>query len=197
MRDTKFRWLGVPIVQVPHNLQAYQEIIWDVKPNLIIETGVKHGGSILFSASMLLLLEACGEIKNGKVIGIDIKIPVITKLTDKIRLFKGSSINQNIVAKVRRLSKDKKVLIFLDSNHSHDHVLAELNTYASLVSVGSYCIVEDTGIEDLSLFKKGSRGWSKGDNPKTAVWEFMKKNRNFVIDNKFKGHPQGFLRRVK
>ena len=200
MRDTEFRWLGVPIVQIPQNLQAYQEIIWDVKPDLIIETGVKHGGSVLFSASMLLLLEACGEIKDGKVIGVDIKLPVITKFNDKIRLFMGSSVTPSIVAKIHKLSKNKKVLVFLDSNHSHSHVLTELKAYAPLVSVGSYCIVEDTGIEDLSISmrnRKGQKGWSKGNNPKTAVWEFIKKNKDFVIDKKFKGHPQGFLKRIK
>ena len=206
-----FFWLGVPILQAPQDLQAMQEIIWEVKPNLIIETGIAWGGSIIFSASMLALLEACGEIKNGQVIGIDIDIRSHNKkailahpLANKITMFEGSSIDEEIVRKVTKLAKNKKrVLVCLDSNHTHDHVLAELRAYALLVSIGSYCIVGDTGIEDLPVGTTSDRPWGKGNNPKTAVWEFLKENNNFEIDKIIEskliltGSPDGHLKRIK
>lgn len=206
-----FFWLGVPIIQEPQDLQALQEIIWAVKPDLIIETGIAWGGSILFSASMLTLLEQCGKIKQGDVIGVDIDIRPHNKkailahpLSRKITMFEGSSIDKKIVRKVADFSKRKKrTLVCLDSNHTHDHVLAELKAYAPLVSVGSYCIVADTGVEDLPAEMTFSRPWGKGNNPKTAVIEFLRENKNFEIDKVIESKilltasPGGYLKRVK
>lgn len=206
-----FFWLGVPIIQAPQDLQAMQEIIWDIKPDLIIETGIAWGGSVIFSASMLALLEACGEIKKGDVIGIDIDIRPHNKkailahpLGKKITMFEGSSIDEKIVQKVAEIAKSKKkIFVCLDSNHTHEHVLAELRAYAPLVSVGSYFIVGDTGVEDLPAGTTLSRPWGKGNNPKTAVREFLKENKNFKIDKIIEskliltGSPDGYLKRIK
>jgi cephalosporin hydroxylase len=205
-----FFWLGVPILQAPQDLQAMQEIIWEVKPDLIIETGIAYGGSIIFSASMLALLEVCGEIEKGDVIGIDIDIRPYNKkaildhpLGNKITMFGGSSIDEEIIRKVTEFAKNKKrALVCLDSNHTHDYVLAELRAYASLVSIGSYCIVGDTGIEDLPAGTTSDRPWGKGNNPKTAVWEFLKENNNFKVDKIIEskliltGSPDGYLKRI-
>jgi cephalosporin hydroxylase len=206
-----FFWLGVPIIQAPQDLQALQEIIWKVKPDLIIETGIAWGGSIIFSASMLAILEACGSIEKGDVIGIDIDIRAHNKqaildhpLSKKITMFEGSSIDEKIVQKVAAFAKSKKrVLICLDSNHTHDHVLAELRAYAPMISVGSYCMVGDTGVEDLPEGTTSNRPWGKGNNPKTAVWEFLKENHDFEIDKTIEskliitGSPDGYLKRIK
>ncbi|MCL5030014.1 MAG: cephalosporin hydroxylase family protein [Bacteroidetes bacterium] len=206
-----FFWLGVPIIQAPQDLQAMQEIIWQVKPDLIIETGIAWGGSILFSASMLAILEVCDQIENGQVVGIDIDIRQHNKeailahpLNKKITMLEGSSIDENIITKVREFAKDKKrVMVFLDSNHTHNHVLNELRAYAPMVSVGSYFMVGDTGVEDLPVGTTINRPWGKGNNPKTAVWEFLKENKNFNIDKTIDskliltGSPDGFLKRIR
>jgi cephalosporin hydroxylase len=206
-----FFWLGVPIIQEPQDMQAVQEIIWEVKPDFIIETGIAWGGSIIFSASILALLEACGEIENGQVVGIDVDIRAHNKkailahpLSKKITMLEGSSIDGEIIKKVSDLAKTKKrVLVCLDSNHTHDHVLAELKAYAPLVSVGSYCIVGDTGVEDLPAGSTSDRPWGKGNNPKTATQEFLKKNKKFKTDETipskimFTGTPYGYLKRIK
>ena len=206
-----FFWLGVPIIQEPQGIQAMQEIIWKVKPDLIIETGIAWGGSLIFSASMLAILEACGEIDKGDVVGIDIDIRDHNKkailahpLSKKITMIEGSSIDEEIVKNVIKLARGKKrVLVCLDSNHTHDHVLAELKAYAPLVSIGSYCIVEDTGIEDSPVETTSNRPWGKGSNPKTAVWEFLKGNKDFKIDKTIEsklvltGFPDGYLKRIK
>ena len=205
-----FFWLGIPVIQLPQDLQAMQEIIWEVKPDLIVETGIAWGGSIIFSASMLALLETCGKIKKGDVIGVDVDIRSHNKsailehpLSNKITMLEGSSIDQKIIEKVTKLAKNKKkVLVCLDSNHTHSHVLAELKAYASLVSIGSYYIVGDTAVEDTPG-EIHDRPWGKGDNPKTAVREFLKKNKNFKIDKSIDskliltGSPDGFLKRIK
>ena len=212
--DTKytynFSWMGRPIIQFPQDMIALQEIIWEVKPDMIIETGIAHGGSLIFSASMLTLLEACGEIENGKVLGIDIDIREHNKkaieahpMSKKITMFQGSSIDEEMIQKVHEFAKKgKKILIILDSNHTHEHVLAELRAYACLVSIGSYCIVFDTLIEDIP---KGfyDRPWDKGNNTKTAVWEFLKENDSFTMDKDIENKilitvaPDGYLKRVK
>jgi len=187
-----------------------QEIIWKVKPDLIIETGIAWGGSLIFSASMLAVLEYCDLIENGQVLGIDIDIRSHNKeailahpLSKKITMFEGSSIDEKMINKVKAFAKNKKrIMLCLDSNHTHDHVLAELNAYAALVTQGSYCMVGDTGIEDLPDGMITDRPWGKGNNPKTAVWEFLKKNKNFIIDKTieskllFTGSPDGYLKRV-
>lgn len=204
-----FSWFGLPILQVPQDLQAKQEIIWEVKPDVIIETGVASGGSLMFSATMLAALKACGEIQNPEVIGIEINIYPENKkailehpLSRLITIIESSSVDIITVEYLHIILKRKKVLIFLDSNHTHEHVLAELRAYADLVSVGSYIVVEDTGIEDLPEGTTDNRPWGKGNNPKTAVWEFLKENKNFVIDNIDKklimtGNPSGYLKRIR
>ena len=206
-----FFWLGVPVLQAPQDLQAWQEIIWVVKPDLIIETGIAMGGSLIFNASMLAILEVCGEIEKGDVLGIDIDIRPHNKeailahpMSKKITMLEGSSIDDGIIAGAREFAKAKeRVLVCLDSNHTHEHVLAELRAYAPLVSVGSYCIVGDTGIEDLPEGTTSDRPWGKGNNPKTAVWEYLKENSNFEIDKTIDskliltGSPDGFLRKIR
>lgn len=200
-----FSWLGRPMIQLPMDAIAMQEIIWSVKPDLIIETGVAHGGSVIMSASMLQL------IGNGDVIGIDIDIRTHNRiaiethpLASRIKLIEGSSIDTNTVEKVKQLAAGKtKILVFLDSNHTHEHVLAELNAYGPLVSVDSYVVVFDTFVEDLpDDYEWTDRPWGKGNNPRTAVWEWIQKNKNFSIDKSIEDKllitsaPDGFLRRT-
>jgi cephalosporin hydroxylase len=206
-----FSWLGRPIIQFPQDMIALQEIIWEVKPDMIIETGIAHGGSLIFSASMLTLLEACGEIENGQVLGIDIDIREHNRnaieahpMSKKITMFQGSSIDEEMISKVHEFAKQgKRILVCLDSNHTHDHVFAELRAYASLVSFGSYCCVFDTVIEDMPEGSFPDRPWDKGNNPKTAVWEFLKENDDFVIDKDIENKilitvaPDGYLKRIK
>ncbi len=206
-----FLWMGRPIIQYPQDIVAMQEIIWEVKPDLIIETGIAHGGSLIFSASMLALLEACGEIEKGEVLGIDIDIRAHNKeaieahpMSKKITMFEGSSIDDEMIARVHEFAKrGKTILVCLDSNHTHAHVLAELRAYANLASVGSYCITFDTIVEDLPQNSFDNRPWGKGNNPKTAVWEFLKENDKFAIDKEVENKilitvaPDGYLKRTK
>lgn len=200
-----FSWMGRPIIQYPQDILAMQEIIWNIKPDIIIETGIAHGGSLIFYASMLELL---GE--NGLVIGIDIDIrrhnrAEIEKhpMFKRIKMIEGSSIDEAIVEKLLKIAEGKKVLVCLDSNHTHEHVLRELELYAPLVSVGSYCVVFDTIVEDMPAGSYPDRPWDKGNNPKTAVYEFLKKNDHFEIDKNIENKllitvaPDGYLRRVK
>lgn len=206
-----FSWLGRPIIQYPQDIVAMQEIIWEVKPDLIIETGIAHGGSLIFSASMLALLEISGVLKNGKVLGVDIDIREHNKVeiekhpfSNKIKMIQGSSIDEATIKQVHDYAKNfNRVLIVLDSNHTHDHVLAELNTYAPLVSKGSYCVVFDTVIEDMPDGMFSDRPWGKGNNPKTAVKEFLKIHKEFEIDKSIENKllitvaPDGYLKRVR
>ncbi len=206
-----FSWLGRPIIQYPQDILAMQEIIWDVKPDLIIETGIAHGGSLVFFASMLALLEICGEIDKGEVLGIDIDIRNHNKqaikehpMNKKITMFEGSSISNTMIAKVYEFAKrGKKILVCLDSNHTHEHVLLELNAYANLASIGSYCCVFDTLIEDMHEDSYPNRSWGVGNNPKTAVKEYLENNNNFIIDKDIENKllitvaPDGYLKRIK
>lgn len=201
-----FSWLGVPIIQLPQDVMALQEIIWDVKPDLIIETGVAHGGSLIFHASLLRLL---GGVR--KVVGIDIDIrkqnrEVIVNhlLASDIILVDGSSVADNTFEKVKDISKGfEKIMVILDSNHTHSHVFKELEMYSSLVGKGSYLVVMDTVIEDLDNDSFPRRSWGKGDNSKTAVWDFLKNNGRFEIDHFVENKlvmtacPDGFLRCIK
>lgn len=204
-----FEWLGRPIIQYPQDLVAMQEIIFRVQPDLIIETGIAHGGSLIFSAAMLELNAACGGNPNAAVLGVDIDIREHNRaailahpMSKRITMLQGSSIAPDIVAQVRAAASGKRVLICLDSNHTHDHVLAELEAYASLTSVGSYCVVFDTIIEDLPADAFPDRSWGHGANPKTAVWEFLKTHPEFEIDGAMDQKllisvaPSGYLRRV-
>lgn len=201
-----FDWLGRPIIQFPQDIIALQEIIWNVKPDLVIETGIAHGGSIIFYASLLELIG-----KNGLVIGIDNDIREHNRaeiekhsMYKRIKMIEGSSIDKKVVDKVYEQAKDKKnVMVILDSNHDHEHVLNELNLYSSLVTKGSYLVVLDTVIEDMpeNFFK--NRPWGKGNNPKTAVWEFLKRTNRFEIDKEIEDKllitvaPDGYLKCVK
>jgi|SRR5882724_6061256 len=205
-----FSWLGRPIIQYPQDMVAMQELIYRVQPDLIIETGIAHGGSLIFSASMLELNAACGGPKDAEVLGVDIDIRAHNReaieahpMFKRISMIQGSSIASEIVAQVKAKAAAKKnVLVFLDSNHTHDHVLAELGAYAALTSIGSYCVVFDTLIEDMPADMFANRPWGKGDNPKTAVWEYLKTHPEFEIDKKMDYKllisvaPDGYLRRI-
>ena len=205
-----FSWLGRPIIQYPQDIIALQEIIWDVKPDMIIETGIAHGGSLIFRASLLALLEICGEVENGQVLGIDVDIREHNKrainkhpLSKNITMLQGSSLDETIIDKVYDYTqKSKRILVCLDSNHTHNHVLNELKIYAPLVSVGSYCVVFDTIVEDIPQGSFTNRPWDKGNNPKTAVKEYIKTHPEFVIDNSICDKllitvaPDGYLKRI-
>jgi cephalosporin hydroxylase len=200
-----FRWLGRPIIQYPQDMIALQEIIWDVKPDIIIETGIARGGSLIFSASILQL------IGKGKIVGIDIDIREHNKkeikkhpLYKRIKMIEGSSTDEKIIKKVfQSVKSTDKVLVILDSNHTHEHVLKELEAYSKLVTKSSYLIVFDTVIEDLpdKLFRK--KPWSKKYNPKTAVRLFLSKNKRFKIDRTITDKllitaaPEGYLKCIK
>lgn len=204
-----FSWLGRPIIQYPQDMIAMQELIWEIKPDLIIETGIAHGGSLIFSASMLELVASCTGIQ-GEVVGIDIDIrPHNRKAIEEHPMFKrismiqGSSIAPEIVAQVVEKAKGKqRVLVCLDSNHTHDHVVEELKAYAPLTSVGSYCVVFDTVVEDVPKELAGDRPWGPGNNPKTAVREFLKTHPEFEINKAIDFKllisvaPDGYLKRV-
>lgn len=183
-----FSWLGRPIIQYPQDLMAMQEIIFKVQPDLIIETGIAHGGSIIFYASMLELIGG-----DGTVVGVDIDIRKHNRdeieqhrMFKRIKLIEGSSISEETIEKVRLETEGKKrIMVVLDSMHTHEHVLAELNLYSQFVTPGSYLAVFDTIVEDLPEGSSPNRPWEKGNNPKTAVWEFIKKNKRFVIDEEY------------
>ena len=215
-----FSWQGRPIIQYPQDMVAMQELIWSIKPDLIIETGIAHGGSLVFSASMLALLDMYDAIEaheqmspnlsNRKVLGIDIDIRQHNRvaieghpMASRIEMIQGSSIAAEIIEQVHAIaSKYSKVLVCLDSNHTHEHVLAELEAYAPMVSKGSYCVVFDTLIEDMPKEMFLNRPWGPGDNPKTAVWEYLKNHPEFEIDKSIQNKllitvaPDGYLMRV-
>ncbi|MDP9203521.1 MAG: cephalosporin hydroxylase family protein [Gemmatimonadota bacterium] len=201
-----FSWMGRPMIQLPTDMFGMQEIIWAVKPDLIIETGLAHGGSLVFYASMLELLG------HGKVVGVDIEIRPHNRsaieahpMAKRISLVEGSSIDDETVAKVRDAARGmSRVMVCLDSNHTHDHVFAELEAYADLVTVGSYCVVFDTFVEDMpDDYVWVGRSWGKGNNPKTAVREWIVDHSEFEIDESIEDRllitsaPDGFLRRVR
>jgi cephalosporin hydroxylase len=216
-----FSWQGRPIIQYPQDIVAMQELIWSIKPDLIIETGIAHGGSLIFSASMLALLDMCDAIQSGvqidpkvshrKVLGIDIDIRSHNRvaieahpLASRIQMIQGSSISPEIIEQVKQVARGySRILICLDSNHTHEHVLAELRSYAPLTSVNSYCVVFDTVIEDMPKEMFPDRPWGPGDNPKTAVREYLKDHPEFEIDKSIQHKllitvaPDGYLKRVR
>lgn len=206
-----FEWLGRPIIQYPQDMVAMQEIIWSVQPDLIIETGIAHGGSLLFSASMLELNAGCGGPQDAEVLGLDIDIRPHNReaieghpMSKRITMIEGSSIDDAVAAKVHDFARGKKrVLVILDSNHTHVHVRRELELYSSLVKAGSYLIVFDTVIEDMPEDAFPDRPWGKGDNPKTAVWEFLESNDRFEINREIQDKllltvaPDGYLKCLK
>ncbi len=215
-----FSWMGRPAIQFPNDAWAMQELIWKIKPDLIIETGIAHGGSLIFSASMLAQLDICEAIEAGvsfdpresrrKVLGIDIDIRAHNRaaieahpMATRIQMIQGSSIAPDIIAQVHAIAANhSRVLVCLDSNHTHEHVLAELEAYAPLVSADSYCVVFDTIIEDMPERMFPDRPCAPGNNPKTAVWEYLKSHPEFEIDNSIQHKllitvaPDGYLRRT-
>lgn len=206
-----FSWLGRPIIQYPQDIVAMQELIWQVQPDLIIETGIAHGGSLIFSASMLELNAACGGPADALVVGVDIDIRPHNRaaveahpMFKRITMMQGSSIDAEVIAQVRALSAGRKqVLVCLDSNHTHEHVLAELEAYAQLTTVGSYCVVFDTLIEDMPANMYPDRSWGPGDNPRTAVNQYLHKHPEFEVDARIDRKLQisvassGYLRRIR
>ena len=206
-----FAWMGRPVIQYPQDIVAMQEIIWRVQPDLIVETGIAHGGSLIFSASMLELNAACGGPKDARVLGVDIDIRPHNRqaieehpMFRRIDMIQGSSIAPEIIEKVRAMAKGKqRVLVCLDSNHTHEHVLAELHAYAMLATVGSYCVVFDTIVEDLPAGIYPERTWGPGNNPKSALYAYIKDHPQFEIDDAMDHKllisvaPQGYLKRVK
>ena len=216
-----YSWMGRPIIQYPQDMAAMQELIWQVKPDLIIETGIAHGGSLIMNASFLAMLDYCEAIENGelldpkkpkrRVLGVDIDIRKHNRaaieahpMANRIDMIQGSSIAPEIINQVRDYAKNyKRVLISLDSNHTHEHVLGELKAFAPLTSQDSYCVVFDTVVEDMPKEQSGDRPWGPGNNPKTAVWEFLKTHPEFEIDKSIQNKllitvaPDGYLKRVK
>jgi cephalosporin hydroxylase len=216
-----FDWLGRPIIQTPIDMVGTQELIWQVRPDLIIETGVAHGGSLIFSASLLALLEMCDAIQarvsfdpraaSRHVVGIDIDIRAHNRaaieghpMSSRIQLIQGSSLAPEVIEQAREAAaRHQRVMVFLDSNHTHEHVRGELEAYAPLTSVGSYCVVFDTIVEDMPKGLFPDRPWGPGDNPKTAVWEYLKTHGEFEIDRDFERKlmitvaPDGYLKRVR
>lgn len=220
MYSYNFNWMGRPIIQYPQDMMAMQELIWDVRPDLIIETGIAHGGSLIMNASFLAMLDYCDAIENGvslnpnkpkrRVLGIDIDIREHNlraieahPMSNRIDMIQGSSIAMTVVNQVKEYAKNyKRILVSLDSNHTHEHVLEELKAYASLTSLGSYCVVFDTVVEDMPKEHAGDRPWGPGNNPKTAVREYLKEHPEFEIDKSIQNKllitvaPDGYLKRV-
>ncbi|MCY0093617.1 cephalosporin hydroxylase family protein [Hoeflea ulvae] len=216
-----FSWFGRPAIQFPNDAWALQELVWKVRPDLIIETGIAHGGSLIYSASLLALLDLCDATERGemldprnpkrKVLGIDIDIRAHNReaieahpLAPRIDMIEGSSIAAATIAQVAAIASGyKRILVCLDSNHTRDHVLAELEAYAPLVSPGSYCIVFDTLLEDMPEHMSADRPRGPGNGPKSAVHAFLKRDANFEIDGRIDKKllitvaPDGFLKRIR
>ncbi|MDR2574717.1 MAG: cephalosporin hydroxylase family protein [Desulfovibrio sp.] len=201
-----FSWMGRPIIQNPVDMVAMQEIIWETQPDLIIETGIAHGGSLIYYASLLELNAISGGPQLARVLGIDIDIREHNRgeieshpMFRRIALFQGSSTEETTIDYVRDFTKKfNKILLILDSNHTHRHVLDELEAYTPLVSLGSYCVVFDTHVE---YFTYAHRPWGKGNNPMTAVDAFLANHPEFEIDEMMDAKlmisvaPRGYLRR--
>lgn len=227
-----FDWLSRPIIQLPGDMVAMQELIWKVKPDLVIETGIAHGGSLVLSSSILAMIDYAEAAASGvafnprdskrRVLGIDIDIRSHNMAAIKahpmshlIEMIEGSSLDPVIVKKVHdRASSFERVLVCLDSNHTHEHVMQELENYAPLTAKGSYCLVFDTVVEDLPADMFPDRPWAPGNNPKTAVWEYLRRLREegrkandgdrlmLEVDHSFEDKlllsaaPDGYLKRV-
>lgn len=187
-----FDWLGLPIIQYPQDIVAMQELVWAIKPDLIIETGIARGGSAIFYSSLLELNAICGGPIDARIIAIDIDIRDHNRaaieahpLSGRIAMIEGSSTDDSIISQVREYAQNReRVLVCLDSNHTHDHVLAELRAYAPMVTPGSYCVVFDTLVEDLPESAIGSRPWGKGNNPMTAARSYLEETDSFEIDSR-------------
>ena len=209
-----FEWLGRPLIQYPTDLVGMQEVFFKTKPDLVIETGIAHGGSLIFSASMMALMDICdgvSEMESARhVIGVDIDIKPHNRraieehpLFSRITLLEGSSVDQSLFSELSDIAKNyKRIMVILDSNHTHDHVLEELRMYSELVSVGNYCIVMDTVIETSPIAALADRPWTIGNNPMTAVKQFLAEGSNFAVDKEIEYKlsvtvaPNGWLRRT-
>jgi cephalosporin hydroxylase len=216
-----YAWLGRPIIQYPQDIVAMQELVWATRPDLIVETGIAHGGSLILSASLLALLDVCDAAEAGTpldprtssraVLGVDIDIRAHNRaaieahpMASRIRMIQGSSIDPAIVAQVQAFAAGyRRVLVCLDSNHTHDHVLAELEAYAPLTSVGSYCVAFDTVVEDLPADFYPDRPWRPGNSPRSAVEAFLAGHPEFVVDTAIDHKllisvsPGGYLKRIR
>ena len=216
-----FEWLGRPIIQYPQDICAIQELVWAIRPDVIVETGIAHGGSVILSASLLAVLDLCDATEAGtvldprnprrRVVGVDIDIRAHNRaaieahpMSGRITMIEGSSVDPDIVAQVKAVVGDAKtVLVFLDSNHTHEHVLRELEAYAPMVSLGSYCVVFDTVIENLPRDMFKDRPWDVGDNAMTAMRTWLARDPGFEIDYAMDAKlqisvaPNGYLRRVR
>jgi cephalosporin hydroxylase len=203
-----FSWLGRPIIQYPEDVMALQEIIWRVRPRLIIETGVAHGGSVILSASLLEMLGG-----DGRVLGLDIDIrahnrPLIENhpLARRLTLLEKNSLDEeaaNLAARLAEETKGGPVMVILDSLHTHRHVLDEMRLYGPLVTPGSYLVVFDGVIENHPEANAADRPWGPGNSPLSAIREFLAENDSFVVDEEMEAKllitaaPSGYLRRVK
>ena len=204
--EYNFRWLGLPIIQYPEDIVGLQELIWRLRPDVIVETGVARGGATIFYASLLTLLGG-----DRRVVGVDIDIRAHNRariaahpLAARITLVSGSSTDPAVVDQVFAICRGRdRVLVCLDSNHSHDHVLAELRAYAPLVAEGSYLIVFDTSIEQLEPTARAGRPWQRGNSPATAIAAFLQETDRFVVDESMthqlviSSNPGGYLRCVR
>jgi cephalosporin hydroxylase len=178
-----FTWFGVPVIQLPEDMIRYQEVVFRLKPDVIIETGIAHGGSLVFSASL------CRLMGRGRVIGVDIDIRAHNRarleahpLMDLITMFEGSSVDPGVVARIReRIAPGERVLIVLDSDHGYDHVMAELEAYGPLVTPGSYIVATDGIMRDVADAPRAGAGWER-DNPARAAADFAERHPEFVIE---------------
>lgn len=199
-------WFGEPCLQLPQDLFALQEIIFETRPRFVIESGVAWGGSLLFYSTLMQVLGGEG------IIGVDVFIPpdlkqrltALGSLSDRITLIEGSSIDEKTIHKVKSIVGDTRdILVILDSDHSHEHVLNELKAYSGFVGKGHYLVCSDTVVEDIPSQEHRPRSWGPGNNPQTALWEFLKDNDEFsiakTIENKllFTCNPRGYLQRVR
>ena len=201
-------WMGVPIIQMPADVMATQEVIWATKPDVIIETGVARGGSVLFMASLLEMLG------GGKVVGVDIDIRAHNRATiedhvmsKRVVLIEGGSVDEDTLASVRaQIPKGARVMVVLDSDHSREHVLSECRAYGQMVTEGCYLVVADTLVGHITEDKaptKRSKIWFKGDEPLSALNDYLAENDRFLVDPVLNGKlvlsssPGGYLQCVK
>ena len=206
-----FSWLGRPIIQYPQDIVAMQELIWGLQPDLVLEAGIAHGGSLILWSSLLELNAACGGPPDARVLGIDIEIRPHNRaaieahpMSRRITMIEGSSLDPDVVAQAQHAAAGReRVVVCLDSNHTHAHVLAELEAYAPLATVGSYCVVFDTVIEELPEGMYPDRPWGPGDNPSTAVAEYLTSHPEFEVDRQMDDKllisvaPGGYLKRIR
>jgi len=200
-----FKWMGLPIIQYPQDIVALQELVWELRPDAIVETGIARGGSLILYSS---LFEMMGT--DGLVVGVDIDIREPNRqaieqhpLSERIEMIEGSSVDEDVIRQVAAaIAGRESVLVVLDSNHTHEHVLAELELYSQFVTRGSYLIVFDTVVEHMPEGSYPDRPWGKGNNPMSAAKEFLSRNQGFEVDHAITDKllitaaPGGYLKRV-